>query len=337
MQFCFCLTSDGKDTHAASTLVSALSIRAVHHDATIIVVCDEASGVALTHHRHPLLDAISALLPIRAPQLSPALRNRFVKTRLRQNVRGDFLYLDGDTVVLRPLDAVFQITAPVAAAWNHNSSDVLDPAFTHDLAVLTGHGWSLPQKHYVNGGVLLLRDLPEVHSFAELWHHKWLQTSANGSHFDQPALNSALHDSGIEFQLLPHHFNAQVQVRPRTALGAHIWHIYASEATSPATGLDALVKHVCSNGEISSSQVIKYLRGRDPWQRRTPLDGVVIRRMIQQRDFLPRDCFERDWLSGHYRNALQRLMMAATARMRRKDRGSTQQLSRPSPWSPPEG
>ena len=77
-------------------------------------------------------------------------------------------------------------------------------------------GWPLPCRPFINGGVLLLRDCEPTHQFARLWHNKWLAWSSRGRYTDQPSLNSALAESGIDYAVLGNRFNGQVAHRPRT-------------------------------------------------------------------------------------------------------------------------
>src|SRR5262249_12976051 len=147
----------------------------------------------------------------------------------------------------------------VAAARNHNGSRLVEPEFAVELKTFTRLRWDLPGAPYVNGGLLLLRDGPAVRMFGELWHRKWLQASEGGRHYDQPALNSALWDSQIQTHVLAHRFNAQVHVRPRTATGAHLWHIYASSSKErfPRTAMDALVQEFLTTGHLSPDAVAR--------------------------------------------------------------------------------
>lgn len=319
LTFCYCLTTNGADAHAASTLVSVLSLRRQHDQSRILLLADDESARCLERHRHPLLTLVDELVSVPVPVSAAGMRNRHVKTRMPQIVEGDFLYLDGDTVVVRPLDEVFQIDAPFAAARNHNSSRLVEPEFAVELNTFKRLGWDPPGTPYVNGGVLFFRDDPAVRRFSELWHRKWLQASASGKHYDQSSLNSALWDSRIESRLLPHRFNAQIHVRPRTALGAHLWHIYASASRQrlPRTGLDSLVRDFLSTGTPDPSAVARFCARPHPWLVKTPLDAIIIRMMLKRWDYLSEDSFECQWLSDRRRAALKGIVPAVGTRLAR--------------------
>ena len=320
MQFCYCLTTDGMDIHAATTLVSAMSLRRQHPQGRILVAADEESARNLERRQHPLLREVDDLFAVPIPSGTASLRNRHVKTRLPKLVRGDFLYLDGDTVILQPLGEIFQTSAPFAAVPNHNNNGNIEPAFEQELQTFIAEGWEMRQSPYVNGGVLFFRDCSETRQFSDLWHRKWLVASRRGKHYDQPALNSAIYDSGIVCEILPHRFNAQVQVRPRTALQANLWHIYASLPgnLAPRTGLDQLVDNFLREGAVDSRKLEAFCGRCHPWLAPTILDKIVIKSMLKRWDFLPVTCFERVWLAGRRRVAIGNLAKKLCRKMQRK-------------------
>jgi hypothetical protein len=307
------------DIHAATTLISALSLRRQHPQGRILLAADEESVGNLERHQHPLLKKVDDVLAVPVPSGCPSLRNRHVKTRLPKLVRGDFLYLDGDTVILQPLGEIFQARAPFAAVPNHNNDGTIERAFEYELQTFITEGWKVRQSPYVNGGVLFFRDCSEASDLSDLWHRKWLVASRRGKHFDQPALNSALYDSGIVCELLPHRFNAQVQVRPRTALRANLWHIYASLPgdLAPRTGLDQLVENFLRLGAVDSRELDAFCGRSHPWLAHSVLDKIVIKSMLKRWDFLPVTCFERVWLAGRRRVAICNLAKKVCRKMQR--------------------
>jgi hypothetical protein len=128
---------------------------------------------------------------------------------MRKYVKGDFLYVDADTV------------------WN---APVEEIDFTHDvMGVLDGHCLlsEHPEKKwiegdfrkvcynpdvdkYVNGGVIFSKDTDISNSFFDLWHEMWKKTSASGCFIDMPSLNGAIKQIGESFALLPGAYNAQI-------------------------------------------------------------------------------------------------------------------------------
>lgn len=306
MTITYCLTTEGWDVHSASTLVSALSVRRLHPTARILVLTDANSARNLRDCRHALLTVADEFIIESVPDGPPALRHRFIKLQQRKRVAGDFLNLDGDTLVLAPLDEVFQTRTPFAAVANHNSpGGTMEPNFEDELEIFRANQWTIHPLPYINGGVLYFRDTPETHALCELWHRKWSESSRGGRHNDQQALTSAIWDSGIPWTLLPDRFNAQIHVRPRASLGANICHIYANMPAElgPKTHFRALIARGLAGGTITVADVNALCQEPHPWIISNPLDAALVWSMVHRRDFLPISAFERTWLAGRPRRA----------------------------------
>src|SRR3954466_1438596 len=120
MTIVYCLTTQGSDEHAASTLISVLSVRRLHPAAHVVILTDPDSAKGLNDCDHALLKSVDRIVAIPTPAGTPSMRNRFIKTQQWKWISGDFLYLDGDTVVVAPLDPIFETKASFAAVSNHN-------------------------------------------------------------------------------------------------------------------------------------------------------------------------------------------------------------------------
>lgn len=261
----------------------------------------------MLQRRHLLLDLVDEVVPVATPSGTPDFRNRFVKTQLPQLLSKDSVYLDGDTVLIAPVDEIFETTASFAAVPNHNGNGSIESAFASEVETFARNGWERPMTPYVNGGVLFFRPSIRTRKFGDTWHCRWLQASKEGSHRDQPSLNSALNDSGIDYALLPQRFNAQMQARPRAAIGAAIWHMYGSLAAALSTcgGWHGIVDRYLSIGSLDVEAVERFCRQPLPWSQSSIFDALVVRYMLRGRHFLPLDAFERKWLSGRQLDAME--------------------------------
>ncbi|MCM1983008.1 hypothetical protein [Lyngbya confervoides] len=309
-QCVYALTSSGNDIFADMTQVSMLSLRLSNPNMKIILSCDSASKAALDRCKNPVLEVCDTVIDISTPESPASFRNRYIKTSLRQHLSGPFLYLDADTIIRGDLSEVFQTTASFAAAPNHSGSG--DPAEMpgNEKEKFISLGWQLPDKHYVNGGVLFFAERPEVYDFCNLWHQKWLACSEKtGKHYDQPSLNSAIHDSRINFTWLKHRFNAQVHARPHTAWGAAIWHIYLSEPhASPETEFgEALIK-LRQEQSITAAEVANLCQQSHPWTVKNPIDVLAVQSLKHQSTVLNGDRWERLWLANQYGKGVRQLL-----------------------------
>jgi hypothetical protein len=313
-RFCYVLTTSGQDSFADMTYASAAFLRFAHPESEIICLCDASSHRALEAARHPLLDAVDCARPVETPDAPPGYRNRFVKTQMRQLLEGDFVYFDSDTLVVDRLDEMLACPAPMAGIPNCSRTGDPSAIFECERAVFEMMGWQLPRRTYINGGVLLLRDCEPTRAFARLWHEKWLARSRRGGYTDQPSLNSALADSGIDYGVLGNRFNAQIAERPSVCLEpVAVWHIYASqndhaELDVPRTILDEAIARFRANGRLTDDVIRKLRRWPYPWPTPTVLDRWFVRRRVLSKDNLASDSASRYWLAGNRRKAVMKYL-----------------------------
>ena len=164
-RFCYVLTTAGRDLFADMTYASVAFLRYAHPEAEIICLCDAASHRALEAARHPLLESGRSRPAVETPDGPPGYRNRFVKTRMRQVLEGDFVYFDSDTLVVDRIDEMLACPAPVAGIANHSGTKTPRGLTALSRAVFETMGWQLPRRSYINGGVLLLRDCEPTRRF----------------------------------------------------------------------------------------------------------------------------------------------------------------------------
>ena len=318
-QLCFVLTSDGRDVYADMTLISAQFARRANSNISIVILCDEESARCLKQEQNRLVAHIDELVAVPTPPGKPGFRNRFVKTQMRRHLKGPFLYLDADTLVLKPLDEIFSCNSALAAVSNWNGPANPCELYADDRAVFHQLGWPIPQNYYINGGVLYLADNEESHRFCETWHAKWQMASKlTGKYYDQPSLNSALNESASNFLLLNHRYNAQVNFTPRSAPGAAIWHIYHSKPLpSPRNVLETCLVAVQRNGVVPDGLIDSICQRNHPWRIDNLIDLIAVRAILRHPSLLPGDSFYRLWLSREYGCLLERASQRTRAVFKR--------------------
>ncbi len=323
--FCYVLTTTGRDVFADMTYASVAFLRYAHPEAEIICLCDAASHRALEAARHPLLEVVDRAVPVETPDESPGYRNRFVKTQMRQILKGDFVYFDADTLVVDRIDEMLTCRAPLAGIANHSGSGDASEIGGDEVAVFEVMGWQLPRRPYINGGVLLLRDCEQTRCFSDLWHEKWLAWSLRGRHTDQPSLNSALADSGIDYEVLGSRFNGQVNQRPSLCREpVAVWHFYFSQSEipnqyHPRTMMDEAITCFRANGRLSPDAIRELRAWPYPWRTPTMLDRCFVRRRVVSRDDLAGHTAARCWLAGYRRKAVM-LFLAGQYQLLKRQR-----------------
>lgn len=226
MKYLYVLVGAPKGFYCEQTLVSMVSLKRVAPDAFITLLVDEQTDKDYKTEIEKIRKYVNEyiVVPIE-DNVSSIARSRYIKTSMRKYVKGDFLYVDADTV------------------WN---APVVETDFTHDvMGVLDGHcllaehplkkgieedfkkvNYNPDVDKYVNGGVLFSKDSEISKKFFELWHEKWMETSASGYFIDMPSLNYAIKQIGGSFALLPDVYNVQISRSWEFFFDAKIIHFF---------------------------------------------------------------------------------------------------------------
>ena len=177
-------------------------------------------------------------------------RSRYLKTRLRDIVDGDFLYLDVDTIICDSLDEIDNVEADLAAVADDNGTVKVKNKLAETNCVKAGFG-KMRGAPFYNGGVFLVRDTDPAHRFFDSWHDRWRQSLKNGIALDQPALCQANLDVGLPIKELPGEWNCQVcsAVGPYYFKKAKVIHYYASYGSFKDA---VLISRIKNSGGIDS-------------------------------------------------------------------------------------
>jgi hypothetical protein len=227
------LSSDGDDSYSEMTLISIALLRRVHKNARVTVFIDEVTEQKLLQRAGLVLDEADRIIRVKADFPDAATRSRYIKTKMRTLLDGNYLFLDSDALVIRRIDEIFAFRKPMAAALDLN---VASP-FPHNpiwiQPIYEDLGWKYPIEHYFNTGVVYWADVPETHRLAELWHERWKMVLRKfDKYHDQPSFNSAVAHMGVNVHVLPTAYNAMVEAHPRLARGAKIFHFFTSKPSA---------------------------------------------------------------------------------------------------------
>lgn len=152
---------------------------------------------------------------------------------MRELVKGDFLYVDVDTVFAQPIDeSIF--TADVMGVPDANCPLDIHPQKWWILENLKKMGYTTKPKYHINGGVSFFKDSPHAHLFAKKWHKYWLDCCKKDIFIDQPALHQTISEFSDVFSILPDFMNAQFGKNINTLAKAVILHYYSSWRNNPS-------------------------------------------------------------------------------------------------------
>ena len=189
-KYVYALISSEKDHYTEQAVVSMHSLRFHDPDVHISLVTNNATFNTFKDKRTLIKKYVNEFIIVNPPEsFTPIQQSRFLKTTLRQNVKGDFLYLDNDTIVSASLHDLESIDCEMGAVPDGHRTAECNGQM-HEYFRLTKRSWNY--NLYFNGGVLLVRDTVNTHKFFGDWHRIWNEDRIQyGINIDQPALAQA--------------------------------------------------------------------------------------------------------------------------------------------------
>lgn len=257
LQFIYVLVSSDKDYYLEELWASAYSLRLFHPKEEVIVLADKATTERILQ-RKQLTKLLSRIITADVPETySPKERSRDIKTRVRDLIEGDFLFIDTDTIITHSLADIDKINADIAAVPDAHTSLSEHPfgdgvrnnvkrIFNEDIS---------NSAYWFNSGVMLVRDTPIAHKLYKRWNENWkYSTFERSCSQDQPALIKTDKEFGYIIQKLPDIYNCQLALSIKYFYEAkivHFWHMdfIADQSYSPFMGLD-VYKQIKKTGSI---------------------------------------------------------------------------------------
>ncbi|MCH5240194.1 MAG: hypothetical protein J1F38_08215 [Muribaculaceae bacterium] len=193
MKFVYVLASSDDDFYVEEALLSMYTLKKHNINAEIILVSDSLTITSLNGKRALIKKFINEYVIINPPtEFSFLQKSRFIKTNLREYIKGTFLYIDNDTLITGNLEEIENLTCEVGAVLNRHKENWKEFRY-HPMMLDYKHATGInPEEQnkfsaYYNGGIIYSRDTPGAHKFFQTWHNLWLKSSVEfGFHKDQP-------------------------------------------------------------------------------------------------------------------------------------------------------
>lgn len=266
LQFVYVLVSSDKDCYLEELWASVYSLRIFHKEEDIVVLADTKTAERILQ-RKQLATLISRIITVDVPETYSAKeRSRDIKTRVRELINGDFLFIDTDTIITDSLKDINQITADIAAVPDAHTSLQKHPfgdgvrnnvkrIFNEDIS---------DSPYWYNSGVMFVRDTPIAHKLYKRWNENWkFSTFEKSFSQDQPALIKTDKEFGYIIKKLPDIYNCQLALSVKYFYEArivHFWHMdfIADQSYSPFMGLDVYKQIKKTNGiDNNSAELIR--------------------------------------------------------------------------------
>ncbi len=246
------------------THVAILTLRLVHTDASISLLVDLPTEKLIDDAYPVLRDVVNNLVAVDSGIQDGAASSRYLKTKMRDLLDGDLLFLDIDTLVLRDLTPLWDHDSVISGVHDDNTlGGNFDSRLTEGFKTL---GWPAPKEPYLNSGVMFWRDNPDGRRLGEAWYRFWLESRQVMGDTDQPALHRAMVETGVSLKLLPQDYNQKVRDTPRKLKRPAILHYETRSALhSKHTLINHLMRQVNENGAFDESLLERARQRNDPW------------------------------------------------------------------------
>lgn len=207
----YVLTSTDCDYYLEQTMISLQSLRLFNKNISVALVVDKRTKDNLVSNRGKILDDVDECIVVDVPKaFSQVQASRFIKTSLRRQINGDYLFIDGDTVICSDLSEIDRIGNDLCLVFDCHIRDVRKHQHIGDIMRWASQIEWTPRTEYFNSGVFFVRDSEIAHKFYDQWHKEWLKNCDNGFPRDQPSMGKADNILGGVLTELSPEWNCQI-------------------------------------------------------------------------------------------------------------------------------
>lgn len=221
---CYVLVDTTNFTYTNEILVSIKSLRKYWTDNVIVAVDKNTRELILKSKYEDVFaefDVNFLIIPV-DDTFSNMKKSRYIKTSLRNHVKGNYLYIDTDTIVVAPLGDIDIGCGFIAMVYDmHLNFDAEDYKFNWSMKeaqrcqelFCEKIGYKDQNARFYNSGIIFCKDVPESYAFYEKWNAEWLKFSdKDGIFLDQPSLNYVNYLMNHCITSLDDQYNVQVSV-----------------------------------------------------------------------------------------------------------------------------
>ena len=234
-QIVYVLVANEKNLYLEEMWVSIFSLRRHHPEATVKVLVDMETKEYLS--RFPQLTSmIDETVVVQTPAgYNAKQRSRQIKTTIRNVLKGDYIFIDTDTVICKPLDGIVEDIRELKdfrgiAAVREGHVTMKETLFPPTETVKRIFDIDISKSPLMtNSGVMFVADIPFTHEFYKRWNENWKRSCfEKGNSQDQPSLYATDCQYGYVIRELSGIYNAQVAMSLKyyaDAVILHWWHM----------------------------------------------------------------------------------------------------------------
>lgn len=200
----YIVVSAENDVYFEQAIVSAWSLKHYNPNMSVEFVVDSDTYSNIHQgYRTKAMTMVDGTVMVTVPdQYKGIACSRWLKTTLRQHVKGDYLFLDADTIVCGSLDNIDAEEGDVSMVLDaHLLLSENSRGKTIRQRIVKVAGKELSSDKYYNTGVMLVKDTEPTRLLYEEWHKWWKVGLGKGLVTDQPSFAVAQEKYDIVRQL----------------------------------------------------------------------------------------------------------------------------------------
>lgn len=295
----YVLVSSDKDIYLEQLYVSMASARRIMQNARITVVTDKCTNDSLTGKRREEMKYVDELIVVDTDETKTGqYRSRILKTGLRNYVDGDFLFIDCDTIVVKPLGEIDEWRGEISACIDTHTDLKNNPYRNMIYRHARILGWDVSHEpEYFNSGVIFVRDCDKTRAFYKKWQDNYIKGTQVGVFMDQPSFAKTNFEMNHIVTRIPDKWNCELKHGIRYLKDALIVHYLCTNISNGSRQLFLLnerseLEKVKSTAEITDSIQSTF---DDPF---AGLDSLTTSFSSSDTDFLTTPQFK--WLRKRY-------------------------------------
>lgn len=210
----YVLTSSENDILLEQLSLSLYSLKYYNPNSEVYLVVDQDTYSSIKNDRNNIREFLTEIIPVKTPdEYNNMLRSRWLKTSLREYIKGDYLFVDSDTIIADDLEECDNWTCDIAAVIDrHIPVNKAHQYYDYICNRAKDTGWifETSDSNYFNSGVMFVKDNESTHAFYKKWHEYWLEGIKRQVFQDQPTLGKVNKEQGYIIKELNGVWNCQI-------------------------------------------------------------------------------------------------------------------------------
>ncbi len=223
----YVLISSDDDIYLEQAYISMFSAKYYMPDCHIVLVTDKLTSETFIGTRKNEVKYADdfIVVDLDSNKFNAQQRSRQLKTSVRNRIDGNFIFIDCDTIITKPLYDIDYIETDIAACRDTHSDFINNPY--RNMCIEHGHllGWPIDQEsEYFNSGVIYVKDTNLTHEFYKRWNENLNSGYSKKVYMDQPSFAKTNYEMGHVVKKLPDIWNCELKHGVKYLKDAYIVH-----------------------------------------------------------------------------------------------------------------